>query len=121
MIQDLLNEYASNAIATTTIDYADRKSVQRFNSLADRMRTIADEVVDLGQDAVVQFVSLLDAEPAAPWAAVHLVEKAELDPETLSRCFSIVEKTKAKAESQGNIADAMIKEMWLKEWKKKKM
>lgn len=120
MIEELMNEYLSNAEIAATVDYSDKKSVRKFNASSDRMRAIADEVVTLGEDAVVQFASLLDREPAAGWAATHLVEKANLDAATLSRCFARVEQAKAEEEAKGNLADAMITEMWLKEWRAKK-
>ncbi len=120
MIEELINEYLSNAEIAATVDYSDKKSVQKFNVSSDRMRAIAVEVVNLGKDALVQFASLLDKEPAAGWAATHLVEKANLDGETLSRCFARVEQAKAEEEAKGNLADAMITETWLKEWRAKK-
>lgn len=120
VIEQLMNEYLSNAEAAAAVDYSDKKSVRRFNALSDRMREIVDEVVSLGQDAVLHFASLLDREPAAVWAAHHLVEKADIDSATLSRCFARVEQAKAAAEAKGDFANAMGEEMWLKEWKTRK-
>ncbi len=120
MIEKLMNEYLSCAEAAATVDYSDKKSVRQFNAMSDRMRIIVDEVVKLGQDAVKQFASLMDKEPAAASAAHLLIEMADLDSATLSRCFERVERAKEEAEAKGNLADAMIKEMWLKEWRNRK-
>ncbi|MBN1909004.1 MAG: hypothetical protein JW818_04630 [Pirellulales bacterium] len=117
MEKELINEYLINAEAAALVDYADKASVQRFNSLTDRMRAIVDEAVTLGQDAVTEFALLLDKEPAATWAAHHLVEKADIDAETLARCFARVELAILEAESKGDVANAMGERMWLKEWK----
>ena len=121
MIEKLMNEYMTNAATAAAVDYSDKKSVRQFNSSSDRMRAIVDEVATLGEKAVLMFTSLLDNEPAASWAAVHLVEIAELDSPTLSRCFSRVEQDKNDAEAKGALADVMIKEAWLEKWKAKKV
>ena len=117
MIEDLMNEYLSSAEAAVLVDYSDKNSVRRFNALSDRMRAIVDEVVNLGQDAISEFAALLESEPAAMWAAHHLVEKADLDAATLSKCFARVEQAKIEAEAEGDLATAMGEEMWLNEWK----
>ena len=117
MIQDFIDEYLASAEEALTVDYSDKRSVRRYNALVERMRAIADAVVNLGPDAVLQFTSLLDKDPAAIWAAHHLVEKADLDDVTLSRCFECVENEKRAAEEKGDLANAMGEEMWLKEWK----
>jgi len=117
MFEELVNEYISSAETAASVDCSDKKSVRRFNASADRMRAIVDEVVGLGQDAILAFTCLLDKEPAATWVAHHLVEKAELDTATLSRCFSRVEQAMIDARAKGDLANAMGEEMWLKEWK----
>lgn len=121
MIEDLMNEYLSKSETAATVDYSDKKSVRKFNASSDRMRAIVDEAVNLGQDAIIAFASLLDREPAALWAAHHLVEKADLDSAMLSRCFARVEQAKIDAEAKGDLASAMGEEMWLKEWRAKKV
>lgn len=120
VIDGLISEYLLTAEAAATVDYSNKKSVRRFNSLSDRMRAIVNEVVTLGQDAVVRFAVVLEKEPAAGWAAHHLVEMAHLDPIILSKCFERVEKTRAQAEAKGDVADAMGEEMWLREWRARK-
>ncbi len=84
------------------------------------MREIVDEVAGLGNDAIQRFTCVLDVESAAEWAAYHLVEKVEIDPPTLEKCFACVEKAKARAEAENRKADAMGISMWLKDWKKRK-
>lgn len=108
-----MSEYVASAEAAAAVDYSDKKSVRRFNELSDRMRSIVDEVVTLGHEATLRVTSLLDQHPAAAWAANHLVEKADLDSATLSRCFAIVERSKAVAEAKGEMANAMGEEMWM--------
>ena len=120
MVEELVNEYLSRAEKAKSVDYSDKKSVEQFNASADRMRAIVDEVVDLGQDAILAFACLLDKEPAVTWVAHHLVEKAELDAATLAKCFSRVEQAMMDAEARGDLANAMGEEMWLKEWRAKK-
>ena len=39
MIDDLMNEYVAMAEVTTQVDYADKKSVRRYNKASDRMPT----------------------------------------------------------------------------------
>lgn len=119
MVEKLMNEYLTNAAAAVSVDYTGKKSVRQFNRQSDRMRAIVREVVSLGQDAVVRFSSLLNQEPAAGWAAHHLVEMADLDPQTLTKCFDQVKQMKLEAEAKGELANAMGEEMWLKEWIKK--
>lgn len=120
MIEELIREYAAAAKTAATVDYSDKKSVLRFNATSDRMRSIVKEVVAMGQEAVNRFTAVLEMEPAAGWAAPQLVELAELDMATLLRCFKRVELGKSEAESRGLFADAMMKEMWLQEWRSKK-
>jgi hypothetical protein len=84
------------------------------------MRAIVHEIVSLGQDAVLQFASILDNEPAALWAAHHLVELANLNSATLLKCFARVEQSRLQAKLKGNLANAMGEEMWLKEWQARK-
>lgn len=112
-----MNEYLSRAELAATVDYSDTKLVCKFNTSSDSMRAIVDEVVSLGEDAILAFASLLDRESAAPWATHHLVEKADLDSATLARCFSRVEQAKIDAEAKGDLAAALGEEMWLKEWR----
>jgi len=119
MIDDLINEYLAHAEAAEIVDYADEESVQQFNNRSNRMRTIADELVGLGGCAVVQFAGLLEKEPASLYAAIHLVERADLDSGTLSRCIARVEQAKEEDEIKSNFSDAIIKEYWLKKWKTK--
>ncbi|MEK6257327.1 MAG: hypothetical protein AABP62_01795 [Planctomycetota bacterium] len=116
MIDALINEYLICAEAAASVDYSDKKSVRQFNARSDRMRAIVYEVVALGSDAVVHFASVLDTEPAAGWAAHHLVEMADLDSTTHSKCLERVEQAKVQAEANGDAASAMGEEMWLKEW-----
>ena len=116
----MIEEYLAQAEAAERVDFADRKSVRRFNSASDRMRIIVDEVVSRGSEAVLKFACLLDRKPAAKWAAHHLVEKADLDQATLARCFARVEQAKADAESTGNLAEALGEEWWLNEWRAKR-
>jgi len=120
MIEELVSEYQSKAKTAASVDYSDKNSVRQLNASADRMRAIVDEVVSLGTDAAIAFTCLLDQEPAASWAAHHLVEMAELDSATLSRCFSRVEQAMTDAEARGDFANAMGEDMWLNEWKAKK-
>ncbi|WP_145298299.1 hypothetical protein [Planctopirus ephydatiae] len=120
MIEGLINEYLSKAEIAATVDYSDKKSVRKFNASSDRMREIVDEIVGLGEAAVMTFASLLEIEPAAPWAVHHLVEKADLDSATLSRCFARVEQAIMDAKAKGDPASAMGEEMWLKELRAKK-
>lgn len=120
MIEDIMREYLACAEAASAVDYSDKKSVRHYNVMSDRMRSLVDEVVALGSDAVLAFASLLDKNPAATWAAHHLVEKAELDPATLSRCFTRVEQAIHEAKVSGKNAEAMGQEMWLKEWRSRK-
>lgn len=110
----------SKSEAAASVNYSDSKSVRKFNASSDRMRAIVDEIVNLGEDAILVFTSLLDTEPAAPWAAHHLVEMADLDSATLEKCFSRVERAKSDAEAKGDLASAMGEELWLKEWREKK-
>lgn len=84
------------------------------------MRAIAKEVVTLGQDALAIFATLLDKEPAAVWAAHHLVEMADIDSQTLAKCFERAKQAKTQAEAQGDLANAMGEEMWLREWMARK-
>lgn len=120
MIQALLDEYVACATQCMAIDYGDRNSVRRYNRASDRMRAITDEVVAMGHQAVKKLAALLDVEPASGWVAHHLVEKADLDPETTRKCFAKVEEAIEKAETEANLADAMGEKMWLQEWKTKK-
>lgn len=120
MIDELMSEYLLSAETAASVDYSDKKSVRRFNALSDRMRAIVHEVVTLGQNAIRHFSSVLDKEPAAVWAAHHLVELVDLDSATLSKCFERVEQARVQAEAQGDMANAMGEEMWLKEWRERK-
>ncbi|RCS44029.1 hypothetical protein DTL42_18025 [Bremerella cremea] len=120
MIQDLIDEYLLSAERAATVDFTDKNSIRELNKSTDRMRVIVGEVASLGHAAIMAFTLLLDREPAALWAAHHLIEFAELDSETLSRCFSRVEQAKMEAKKNGNFANAIGEEMWLKEWKAKK-
>lgn len=120
MIDELIAEYIACAQSTTLVDYSDKKSVRRYNAASDRMRAIVSEVVTLEQDALNRFISVLQEEPASLWAAHHLVELAELDPATLSRCFERVERAKLEAQAESRPADAMGEEIWLKKMKVKK-
>jgi hypothetical protein len=61
----------------------------------------------------LQFCCVLNDERASLWAAHHLVEKADLDPPTLAKCFSRVERAVEEADE----ADAMGEEFWLEEWR----
>ena len=120
MSHELIDEYIACAEEAASVNYADKKSVRQFNARSDRMRAIAKEVVMLGQDALFRFASVLDIEPAAGWAAHHLVEMADVDPETLAKCFERVKQAKLQAEAKGDLANAMGEEMWLKEWMARK-
>ncbi len=120
MIDELISEYLASAEAAATVDYSDKKSVRRFNALSDRMRAIVHEVMTLGQAAIRHFSSVLDTEPAAAWAAHHLVEMVDLDSSTLSKCFERVEQARVQAEVKGEMANATGEEMWLKEWLERK-
>lgn len=121
MLEKLMDEYLAAADTAATDDYADKKSVRRCNAASDRMRAIVREVVELGADAVRRFASLLHREPAALWVAHQLPELAELDRDTLSRCFMRVERSQKDAEANGALATAMGEEMWLKQMKAKKL
>ena len=119
MIRDLISEYVACADAAELVDYSSMESVHQYNSQADRMRAIVDEVVKLGPDAISQFVCVLEREPASLWAAHDLVEKADLDGATLTRCFELVEKSRVELEARGMSGDAMGEAMWLREWRTK--
>jgi len=119
MIAALIEEYLAQANAAERVDYGDMNSVRRFNAASNRMRAIVDEVVPLGPGAVSKLAVLLEREPAAVWAAHHLVEKAELDQPTRDRCFARVMQARADAESRGDLPDAMGEAMWLNEWRSK--
>jgi hypothetical protein len=116
VLDKLSDEYLISAEAAASVDYADKKSVRQFNARSDRMRAIVGEVVTIGQDAVIHFATVLDSEPAAGWAAHHLVEMADLDARTLTKCFERVKQAKSQAEAKGDMANAVGEEMWLKEW-----
>ncbi|MBN1511468.1 MAG: hypothetical protein JXB13_05590 [Phycisphaerae bacterium] len=120
MVQELLDEYVACATQCMSVDYGDKKSVRRYNKASDRMRAITDEVVAMGHDAVGRLATLLEVEPASGWVAHHLVEKADLDPETTRKCFAKVEEMIAEAEAEANLPDAMGEKMWLQEWRTKK-
>lgn len=120
MLDELIDEYVKTAKEAANVDYADKSSVRKFNAQSDRMRAIARTIVTLGNEAVVRFISVLDNEPAAVWAAHHLVELVDLDSQTLTKCFGRVRQAQLQAEAKGNGADAMGEEMWLKEWMAKK-
>ena len=120
MSDELIDEYIACAEKAASVNYADKKSVRQFNARSDRMRAIAKEVVTLGQDTLVRFASVLDIEPAAGWAAHHLVEMADVDSQTLLKCFERVRQAKLQAEAKGDLANAMGEEMWLKEWMERK-
>jgi hypothetical protein len=120
VLGELIDEYTACAKEAASVDYANKKSVRQFNARCDRMRAIAKEIVTLGEDALVRFASVLDIEPAAVWAAHHLVEMADLDSQTLAKCFERVTKAKLQAEAEGDLANAMGEEMWLKEWMARK-
>ena len=120
MIDKLIDDYLTSAEAAAYVDYADEKSVMQFNARSDRMRAIVSKVVTLGQDSLIRFTSVLDKEPAARWAAHHLVEMADLDSKTLAKCFERVRQAKLQAEAKGDLANAMGEEMWLKEWMARK-
>lgn len=120
MTEELIAEYIECAERCQSVDYGDKKSVQQYNKASDRMRVIVDEVVELGPDAVQQFTSVLDIEAASGWAAHHLVEKTDLAPDFLTRCFGKVEEMMSKAEAESRPADAMGEKMWLQEWKAKR-
>jgi len=117
---ELIDEYIACAEEAASVNYADKKSVRQFNALSDRMRAIATELVTLGQDALVRFASVLNIEPAAGWAAHHLVEMADVDSQTLVKCFQRFRQAKLQAEAKGDLANAMGEEMWLKEWMERK-
>jgi len=119
MIDLLIDEYRIIAELAASIDYEDNDSVQRYNTASDRMRSIVADVVALGQIAVVQFSSILDKQHASIWAAHHLVEMADLDHTTLSKCYGIVEGAKMQAEARGDMATAMGEDLWLKEWRRR--
>lgn len=119
MIEDLIREYVTIAEAVADVDYSDENAVHRFNASSDRMRSIVSEVVAMGQDAVSRFAIVLETEPAAAWAAHHLVELAELDAPTRLWCFKLVELAIAEAEETGHLANAMGEESWLNEWRAK--
>lgn len=120
MLDDLINEYLCNANAIKSLNQSDPAQVPSFNKFSDRMRSIVDTVVEIGQDAVIGFTSVLNDESAACWAAHHLVEKAELTPRVLQRCYQIVDRAREDAEAKGHFADAMGEEIWLKEWRARK-
>lgn len=115
VLGELIDEYTACGKEAASVDYANKKSVRQFNARSDRMRAIAKEIAWLGQDALVRFASVLDIEPAAVWAAHHLVEISDLDSQTLAKCFERVTKAKLQAEAKGDLANAMGEEMWLKE------
>jgi len=116
MPDELIDEYIACAEEAASVNYADKKSVRQFNARSDRMRAIVKEVVTLGQDAVVRFASVLDIEPAAGWAAHHLVEMADVNSLILAKCIERVKQAKLQAEAKRDLANAMGEEMWLKEW-----
>jgi hypothetical protein len=119
MIDDLIEEYTTTAENAASVDYSDNKSVRRYNTFSERMRSIVCNIVAMGKDAVCRFTVVLEKEPAAGWAAHHLVELADLDAEILSRCFKRVELAMTYAAAKGDMANAMGEEMWLKEWRAK--
>lgn len=119
MIDEPINEYVANAEAAESVDDADVDSVQRLNDSSDRMREIVAEVVAQGRTALLALATLLDRPPASRWAAHHLVEMAEPEPALLSKCFAIVEWVREDAEANGEFANAMGEQMWLKEWRAK--
>ncbi len=120
MIEKLVSEYTECAEKAIFENYADKISVRRFNELSERMRDIVDEIKNLGDEAIWRFTSVLDTEPASSWAAFHLVEKTDLDPVLLAKCFACVEREKERAEAENRSADAFGIKMWLKEWRNKK-
>ena len=116
MLARLIEEYITCAEEAAAVDYGNKRSVREFNVRSARMREIVQEVVAMGQDAIGQFSSVLEIEPAAVWLAHHLVELAELDNKTLAKCFNRVMQAKSEAEGNGEHATAMGEDMWLKEW-----
>ncbi len=65
MNEEVIAEYVQCAALAAQVDYADKRSVRKYNAASDRMRAIVDDVVRLGHDAVQRFAAVLEIEPAA--------------------------------------------------------
>lgn len=116
----LIQEYIEAAEKIKTMDIINAKSIRRRNKIHDRMRAIVNDLASKGQESIKDFLVVLDRKPAAISAAHHLVELAELDLETIKKCFKVVELAMEEEEISGNIANALGEKMWLEEWKSKK-
>ena len=110
----LIDRYRRLAATHAAQDYADRASVLAANHAADEMRSVALEVARAGPEAVRQFAALLEEPEPGGWAAHHLVEQMEAEPELVSRALALIERR-----SRGDSATALGERMWLQAWRAK--
>ena len=112
-LDKLIEEYKKMASICYQINYNDMQSVRSNNDAVDRMYEIVDRLKsDFGIEGQDSFKQLLDMEENRTdlWAAVHILEKMNVDIETEKKALKIIEE-EAK--------ESMGMNYWLKEWKEK--
>ena len=113
-IQALIDEYRAQAAIHSAIDYGQKASIRAGNRAAARMRSIAQKLTTLGNQAVAAFGRLLEShEPGvAIWAAHHLLEHMAPKPSLAESALNLIQRR-----AWGAGPDALGERVWLSEWK----
>ena len=111
-VEALIAEYVACVRVYTRTDYSDLDAVERLSGVTDRMREIAKEIADVGDEVTHTFAALLDNPTASLWAAHHLLEIFKVEGDIGVQALAIIEKA---AEADG--VTAIGEKAWLKEWR----
>lgn len=111
-VEALIAEYVACVRVYARTDYSDLDAVERLSGVTDRMREIAKEIADVGDDVTPTFAALLDNPTASLWAAHHLLEIFKVEGDIGVQALAIIEKA---AEADG--VTAIGEKAWLKEWR----
>ncbi|MBB6613165.1 hypothetical protein H7F15_19150 [Pontibacter sp. Tf4] len=115
MEKDLIEEYKSLAATCARTDYSDKASVKNHNKAVGRMSKIVEKIAT-GQtpEKTAQFIDLLNIpeHKTSLWAAIHILEKLSVNKENEQKALSVINLA-----AQGDSADALGYQYWLKNWK----
>ena len=114
-LASLIDEYKEMAQICYHIDYSNKKSVKNNNKAVDRMYQIVNIInSDFGGDGINEFKKLIyyKENKTDLWAAVHMLEKMEIDKATMQKALTII-----KQEAKQSVG----LEYWLKAYEKNRL
>lgn len=116
-LNDTIERYKQLAEICMNTDYADKKSVRKHNQSVNKMDEIVNNMLEnFGENGLIEFEKLLLVEENKTniWASVHLLQKLNPHKTAEAEALKILRKI-----SQGDDAEALGFQFWLKDWESK--